>query len=190
MSAPQDFLNRFDAYMDAANKSFILDDSERQKQSVFLDFLQQAFGIVSSDIQRETSAKIKRAEVVKRGYIDALFGDVVFEFKRDLSDQNNLSAWREQLREYLVSKHNQTGQNYIGILTDTLRFEVYQLKNNELLSETSFVLDKANPNLAFVQLDTYLFSQKQLVPTAIDIVSRFGSDSPTFKLIFQELTSA
>ncbi|HEX2908996.1 MAG TPA: N-6 DNA methylase, partial [Phototrophicaceae bacterium] len=93
----------------------------------------------------------------------------------------------EQLREYLAAKRDETGQEYIGILTDTLRFEVYHLDGEELTPDTSFTLTKDDPEAAFIQLDTYLFSQKQLIPTARDIVARFGSDSPTFKALNHQL---
>ncbi len=190
MTQSTQFLQQYAQYIEAANQSFAVDDSERQKQSVFLDFLQQAFGIASSDIQRETRANIKRAQVSKRGYIDALFGDVIYEFKRDLSDQNNLPTWREQLREYLTAKHEETGQDYIGILTDSLRFEVFRLGDaKELAPITKFVLSKDDPEAAFINLDTYLFSQKQLTPTARDIVARFGADSPTYKALSKQLAA-
>jgi len=187
MSVQAEFVKHFEKYMADARQSFGQDQAERAKQSIFLGFLQSAFGISTSEIPLETPTQIVRTQVTKKGYIDALFGDVIFEFKKDLTVTRDLPKWREQLREYLVSRRKDTKQEYIGILTDTLRFEVHYLEDDELVPIKDFALDESDPEAAFIHLDTYLFSQKQIVPTARDIVARFGSDSPTFKALNKQL---
>ncbi|MEP7285850.1 MAG: N-6 DNA methylase [Chloroflexota bacterium] len=148
------------------------------RRSIFLSFLYEAFNIKADEVDIEKFLKI---DVRKIGWIDALFRDLVFEFKRDLTRERN-DGLRE-LRDYLRTLEH--GAECVGLLTDGLIFEVYTLEagTTELRKERIDEIDlsKVNEETAFLWLDSYLFSQKNAPPTSADIVRRFGAQSPTFQ---------
>ncbi|MCL4504551.1 MAG: N-6 DNA methylase [Chloroflexi bacterium] len=117
-----------------------------------------------------------RIDLRRRGWIDALFRNLVFEFKRDLERERG--DGQRELRDYLVTLPN--GAECVGLLTDGLRFEVYTLAASGLSQDDSFDLDAADPESAFLWLDAYLFSQRNTPPTSADLVRRFGLRSPSF----------
>ncbi len=140
----------------------------------------QAFGVETKDIVREQHVALN---VKRKGYLDALFGDLVFEFKKQLGAERH----RDQLRDYLRTLSQ--SHPYIGILTDALKFEVYILDGDTLRQTDSFDLETTDPETAFVRLDSYLFSQTNVEPTSDDIVKRFGGNSPTFQAAFRTLSN-
>lgn len=172
MSSPH-FEPIYQSYLDAIRLVPKQDKPERQISSLFLGFLNDGFGIKADRVQLEHS--IHMAHVQKRGFIDALFGRLVFEFKRNVSH-----TAQQQLKNYLI-KMNESGEKHIGILTDGLRFETYSLDDaGDLRRTDDFNLDQMNADQALIRLDAYLFSQTAQAPTAADIVGRYGSQSPTF----------
>ncbi|MCU0497741.1 MAG: N-6 DNA methylase [Anaerolineae bacterium] len=172
MSSPH-FEPIYQSYLDAIRLTPKQDNPERQISSLFLGLLNDGFGIKADRVQLEHS--IHMAHLQKRGFIDALFGRLVFEFKRTIN-----RAAQQQLKNYLI-KMNDSGEKYIGILTDGLKFETYILDDQGDLRRTDqFNLDQMPPEDALIRLDAYLFSQTAQSPTAADIVGRYGSHSPTF----------
>ena len=64
------------------------DGHHDQRRQVFMTFLQAAFGIHVEDIEIEQYIQIKGQQVkntgtarIRKGWIDAVFKDVIFEFK-------------------------------------------------------------------------------------------------------------
>jgi len=182
MTAPAEFIRAFSQYIQDAKKARENDMSEKHRQEVFLSFLHDAFGLEANAIERERF--IFQAHVKRKGYLDALFGDLIFEFKRKLED-TTAARDREQLLDYLVSLAHE--RDYVGVLTDSLTFEVFALQDGNLKMLDRFELKEDDPETAYVRLDAYLFSQKHVPPTSADVVGRFGSSSPTFQLAFHTL---
>ncbi len=164
-------------------------DSNRHhdyRRQVFLGFLDDAFGIKVGDVEVEQYLQIADKRVsaqgiarVKKGWIDAVFRDLIFEFKRDL-DREKADGLRE-LRDYLTTLPN--GAECVGLLTDGLTFIAYTLAPDQpggLREGDKIDLEKATPALAFQWLDAYLLKQRQQPPTSADMVRRFGLTSPTF----------
>ena len=179
-------------YLAQARQARAQDQHHDQRRQLFLDFLKDAFGIGAADVEveqyiqiagKQTSAKgIAR---VKKGWIDAVFRDLIFEFKRDLK-REKADGLRE-LRDYLSTIPN--GAECVGLMTDGLEFIPYTLDAGqpEGLRETKGLnLDRLDPEKdadalsAYLWLDAYLLKQQHLPPTSADIVQRFGLDSPTF----------
>lgn len=180
------FLAEFNKYRLAAISARNADDSEHQRRELFLTFVIQAFGVEADAFNREKS--INMANVQLKGYLDALFGELVFEFKRTLD--KNIERSRQQLGDYLITLAQDKSQSPIGILTDGLNFEVNILVDDQTQQSDSFNLEIISPEQAFVRLDAYLFSQTNIAPTADDVVKRFGSSSPTFQMTALELRKA
>lgn len=144
------------------------------RRQLFLSFLNNAFHIRSDEVDVERFIKI---DVRRRGWIDALFHNLIFEFKRDLERER--SDGLRELTDYLATLPS--GGEGVGLLTDGLAFEVYTLSAGHLNLDDRFNLDTAEAEPAFLWLDSYLFSQRNLPPTSADIVRRFGLYSPTFR---------
>ena len=72
----------------------------------------------------------ERAVPEVRGRIDALLGRTVFEFKSDLRREGRDAE--EQLARYLADREAATGQRFIGIATDGVTFQPYELRNDLL----------------------------------------------------------
>jgi SAM-dependent methyltransferase len=114
---------------------------------------------------------------VRGGFADALYGDLIFEFERQLDDAKREEG-KSQLTRYLSNQ--QHPDRFFGILTDGETLEVYALRDGELAKVDDLKLDAQKADECRLWLDCYLFHEKHLVPTANDITLRFGERSPTF----------
>ncbi|MDX1992875.1 MAG: N-6 DNA methylase [bacterium] len=171
----------YEAYLTEARTARNRDQSEQQIVTLFVDFVSKAFGVEVSRFTLEKSIRIHGATVKRQGYIDALFGDLVFEFKRDINI--NLERYREQLHLYLLER-----PDAIGLLTDGVRFEAHVIDSDGQLQKIdTFNLETLDAPAALVRLDGYLFSQTNKPPTAADVVARFGGSSPTFQKALRTL---
>lgn len=174
------FNELFSTYIQNARAAVNQDRSERQLVALFTDFVSKAFDVDVSSMVFEQAIHI--ASIQRRGFIDVLFGDLVVEFKRQIV--RNVEEPREQLKRYMRSLQG----NYTGLLTDGLRFEAFRLdEHGDPRPFDQFNLAELDADTAYARLDGYLFSQRQKPPTSIDIVSRFGSNSPTFQIVFRGL---
>jgi hypothetical protein len=174
------FNELFSTYIQNARAAVNQDRSERQLVALFTDFVSKAFDVDVSSMVFEQAIHI--ASIQRRGFIDVLFGDLVVEFKRQIV--RNVEEPREQLKRYMRSLQG----NYTGLLTDGLRFEAFRLdEHGDPRPFDQFNLAELDADAAYARLDGYLFSQRQKPPTSIDIVSRFGSNSPTFQIVFRGL---
>jgi hypothetical protein len=176
MPAPASFHGPFQTYLEQIRIAKAQDQHHDFRRGLFLDLLSKAFDIAAQDIDIE---KFIRIDVRKKGWIDALFRNVVFEFKRDL-ERERADGLRE-LRDYL--KTLPYGEECVGLLTDGLSFEIYILDpaTKDLQKTDEFNLARADEETAYLWLDAYLFTQRNVPPTSADIVLRFGQHSPAFQ---------
>jgi hypothetical protein len=184
MTVPAAFQTAYDRYRQHISAAKQDKRLEAQRRSLFFGFLQEAFGISLGDVTLEQPVRLDRDQ--RQGFIDALFGDLVFEFKRNL--QAEPTAPRDQLAGYLRERGKD--RPHIGVLTDGILFEFHTLEGDGLRLLDQFDLEKEDAEAVFLRLDAYLFSQTQVPPTSEDIVRRFGGDSPTFQAAFRELKAA
>jgi hypothetical protein len=170
------FAERFLAYLAELNDLRRFGASEAAIRDAFLRFLRDAFpGLDQADrilLERHIPAVHARG-----GFADALFGDIIFEFKRRLDDQSRADGI-EKLARYIRNQRNP--EKYLGILTDGELLETYALKGDALVPIGKCDLDAERASEAQLWLDCHLFHEKQLPPTADDVVARFGQNSPTF----------
>jgi hypothetical protein len=120
MPTPPAFAQAFPIYLVNARTARAENRHHDYRRGLFLDLLRQAFGIRADEVDVEQFVRI---DMRRRGWIDALFRNLVFEFKRDL-DRERGDGLRE-LTDYLATLPN--GAECVGLLTDGLRFEAYTL---------------------------------------------------------------
>jgi len=173
-----EFKGQFQEYLGHIEEAKLRKAHHDQLRSIFIGFLTQAFNAKYEEFELEKG--VKAAKV--RGFIDALYQDIVFEFKRDLDTEKEKGL--AELASYLQSLKDGT---YFGVLTDGLLFEVYILKETKLDKIDSVFLKTLSPENAFSWFDAFLFSVKELVPSSEDMVKRFGAKSPVFLSSFQKL---
>lgn len=143
-----------------------------QRRHLFLNFLRIAFGIEPEEVELEE--KVKGDSV--RGLIDALYKYVILEFKTDLKSERE-DAMRE-LKKYFASRKNP--DEYFGLVSDGLSFELYQYELGDVKRISSFKLAEDDPLSSWRYLDNILFAGKRTTPGAIEISGAFGSNSAVF----------
>jgi hypothetical protein len=173
-----EFESQFQQYLNRIEEAKLAKAHHDQLRSIFIGLLSRTFGVDYEEFELERG--IKAAKV--RGFIDALFQDIIFEFKRDLDAERETG--KRELTDYLSSLRDGT---YFGVLADGLLFEVYVLRENRLEKIDSISLKTFSSEDAFSWFDGFLFSVKELAPSSRDIVKRFGPRSPVFLSSFQKL---
>lgn len=153
-----------------------------QIRDLFITFLRRAFPGLEAEADIELEVGVKGLRV--RGFIDLLYRDLIFEFKRDLDAERE--DGQRKLRTYLSSRPDP--ERAFGFLTDGKCFEVYRLRADELVPvEDGIVLQEDRWEEALLWLDSYLFAQRDLVPTTRDVVRRFGERSAVFQALVERL---
>ena len=177
------FAEKLQSYIENLASARKSQASERQISHLFLGFISDAFGVNYEDVELEHH--VTMTKVQKHGYVDALLGDLLIEFKRDIN--TDLGGNIDQLINYMRDMPEL--HRYVGMLTDGIEFRTYILnKAQEVKAVDKFIITRADAEVAYLWLDSYLFSRQNIEPTADDIVQRFGDKSPTFRLVQQSLT--
>ncbi len=166
-------------------------NSEAKVLHEFTSFIQKVFNIEAKDLDFEVSVKSSVKQV--RGRMDAVFGNIILEFKKDLKDIRALETAQDELEKYFQSLYEKDSKiKHVGIATDGLNFKVYQaiIKNErvskiELINEIS--LDNNSTEKIFNWFDSYFFTSSKIIPTSEHLKQMFGLNSPSYAVIRQEL---
>lgn len=133
---------------------------------------------------------------VLRGRADALFGNLIVEFERDLNDAAKLTEAREQLRRYAAIQWNNEKPGartpYLGLASDGVRFLLFTPiappdhtdltpGDVELRALETVDLDKVTPDSAYFFLDRTFLRREVLTPTGARINEDFGLASHAFQ---------
>ncbi|MEK6690078.1 MAG: N-6 DNA methylase [Nitrospirota bacterium] len=166
-------------------------NTEPAKAQRFLILLKDIFENVDAGFVEdylhgvEKYVSIKQKDIILRGKIDALYGNLIIEFEKDLRKSLNEAA--QQLKRY-TSYLIQAGEkaSYLCLATDGILFYAYLPKiktNNEVELEEIEKIDltKIEPYQAYFWLDRYFFRKTQLHPKTEEIVRDFGIKSPAFR---------
>lgn len=172
-------------------------NTESAKAQRFLMFLKDVFGDVNAGFVEdylhgvEKYISVRQKDIILRGRIDTLYGNLVIEFEKDL--RKSLDEALEQLKRY-TSYLLQSGEkaSYLCLATDGILFNVYLPKINgddkvELEEIEKIDLTKTEPYKAYFYLDRYFFRKTQLHPKTEEIVRDFGIKSPAFKYCLNTL---
>ncbi len=115
-----------------------------------------------------------------RGRPDALLGQTVFEFKRDL--RREIRDAEEELSRYLPERERQTGTRFVGIATDGAEFVPYEIRHGRLTSLAKFTVAKDDPRALLVWLDSAVSVQAELAPDPETVRSELGRDSLAYDI--------
>ncbi len=207
---PARFGDLFDVQKSATIQNYVEEvshlGSESAKTHRFLILLKDVFGDVNTkfveDYLRgvEKYVKSKEKDVVLKGRVDNLYGNLVIEFERDLG--KTLSEAKEQLKRYVAclwSEEEERKVNYLCMAADGINFQIFSPSAEKLLTEPllpeDIVLEKVDelrlptpePYQAYFWLDRYLFRERILPPRTEDFERDFGMRSPAFLFSFRLL---
>jgi SAM-dependent methyltransferase len=115
-----------------------------------------------------------------RGRPDALLGQTVFEFKRDL--RREIRDAEEELSRYLPERERQTGTRFVGIATDGAEFVPYEIRRGSLTKLAKFTPSKDDPHALVVWLDSAVSVQAELPPEPETVRSELGRDSLAYDI--------
>jgi hypothetical protein len=152
----------------------------------------------------ETYIKIKDEDIIIKGRVDNLFGNIIIEFKKNLTI--NLEDAKEQLKQYTAIFWNQENPDnrtpFICIATDGILFYNFtpalDTPKSELIKPENVILNVfeksawskqylENPNYIYYWLDRYFLRKEILKPTSDSFIKDFGIDSHALKTISQKL---
>lgn len=183
----QDISHKFKEYAEQISSL----NTESAKAQRFLILLKDLFGDVSVNFVEdylhgvEKYISVKQKDIILRGRIDALYGNLIIEFEKDLRKSFNEAL--EQLKRY-TSYLIQSGEkaNYLCLATDGILFHIYlpKIKSDkeiELEEIERIDLTKTDPYQAYFFIDRYFFRKTKLHPKTEEIVRDFGIKSPAFK---------
>ena len=210
---PSRFGDLFDVQKSADIQNYVEEvshlSSESAKTQRFLLLLKDIFGDVNTkfveDYLRgvEKYVKSRGKDVVLKGRVDNLYGNLVIEFEKDLG--KTLSEAKEQLKRYIAclwSEEEERKINYLCMAADGINFQVFspgtEKPSTEPLLPEDIVLEKVDelrlptpePYQAYFWLDRYFFRERILPPRTEDFERDFGMRSPAFLLSFRLLKEA
>jgi SAM-dependent methyltransferase len=172
-------------------------NTESAKAQSFLLFLKDIFGDVNAGFIEdylhgiEKYISVKKKDIILRGRIDTLYGNLIIEFENDL--RKTLNDALKQLKRY-ISYLLQSGEkaSYLCLATDGILFNVYlpkikDIEEVELEEIEKIDLTKLEPYQTYFWLDRYFFRKEILSPKTEDIVKDFGIKSPAFKYCLNSL---
>ncbi len=124
---------------------------------------------------RSTEIDFERPLPEVRGRADALLGQTVLEFKRDLRIETRDAE--EELARYLSDRRAQTGLAFIGIATDGARFLTYELRHQTLVRFAEYVPLADRPRDLLLWLDSAVAVGTGLAPEPEAIRRELGRES-------------
>ncbi|GAA1790048.1 N-6 DNA methylase [Planosporangium flavigriseum] len=116
--------------------------------------------------------------------IDIETGFTVIEVKKSLAGAGSARSAERQLAGYLQARSGQTGQRYVGVLTDGMQWRAYHLVGDGLSQVTRHDLTSAHSSgldLLF-WLEGVLATRQGIPPTPAEIARRLGADSTSHAL--------
>ncbi|WP_203717745.1 N-6 DNA methylase [Asanoa siamensis] len=116
--------------------------------------------------------------------IDIEAGYTAIEVKKNLGSARVVAEAEKQLAGYVTARSHQTGQHYVGILTDGVQWHAYQLQGEGLTRVTTYKNSPGtgDPLALFYWLEGILATQQGVLPTPTEIVQRLGAASTSHAL--------
>jgi len=127
-----------------------------------------------------------------RRRIDIEIGAVVIEVKKDLRKGKVLTEAIEQLAGYVSVRTEQTGQNYIGILSDGLEWRCFHLKpSKEFVEVSKYLVNASSPDVdkLIAWLDGVLATKQNVTPAPEEINNKLGIKSSSYAINHATLLS-
>ncbi len=121
-------------------------------------------------------------QVGDRRRIDVEVGFTVIEVKKDLRSVGVLGDAEKQLAGYVAARVEQTGQRYVGVLTDGALWRAYQLRDGKLVAATEHMVNPTKPDELLFWVEGVLATRQGVPPTPGEIVARLGASSASYAL--------
>ncbi len=170
--------------------------SQPAREILFVGFAERVFGVRPEEFAEKMEVPVKSKLWLVKGRIDAVFGNLIIEFKVDLNRE--LEDARGELKKYFQAfKEKHPRASYVGVATDGIKFRVFKpvFDENDTVKEINQIdfldLEKEleHPERIYLWFDSYLYISEKVTPTTEDLRKRFGADSPTFVFMKDELLS-
>ena len=139
-------------------------------------------GVPRTDVQLEAHIP----EV--RGWIDALLGRTVVEFKSDLRRERDDAE--AQLTRYITQRENESGERYVGIATDGAEFISYELRRGALRELAAYRTNPDDPRSTLTWLSAAVAAGDELTPDPETVVQELGRLSPAWQRSLGDLRDA
>ncbi len=125
-------------------------------RALIYELLVYGLGANSTEIQFE------RPLPEVHGRLDALLGQTVFEFKRDLRRERRVAE--EELGRYLPQRERETGERFIGIATDGADYIPFELEGGRLIACPGYQASAGDAAGLLLWLDAAVSLQPSLIP--------------------------
>ncbi|MBM4030440.1 MAG: SAM-dependent DNA methyltransferase [Planctomycetes bacterium] len=203
-----------DGHWKEALPRYLKEVEEQNKESArshrFAAFLQEILGIAEPEFIEaytsgiEKTVKAQQKDIILRGEVDCLFGNVIIEFEASIPEKRTEA--KDQLRRYVAILWSQERPGlrarYLCIATDGVRFVCYTptLTDEDVqdVPPELVVLNvheeadwsEMRPADVFFWLDRYFLRNEPLQPTTDLIVRDFGPRSHAFLTVGHTLLDA
>jgi SAM-dependent methyltransferase len=128
---------------------------------------------------RSSEIEFERPLPEVHGRADALLGQTVFEFKRDLRRERRDAE--QELGRYLPRRELETGERFIGVATDGADFIAYEIRDDALTAMSTYATDLTSPRSLLVWLDAAVSVKPNLSPEPSIICFELGRQSLAYK---------
>ncbi len=188
-------LIKLEEYLPAYLRDTEKSRNQPAKEIVFASFIQKVFGITPEDFSEKMEVPVASRLLMVKGRIDAVFGNLLFEFKVNV-DREIDDAMRE-LALYFQALHEKSqNTRYLGIATDGIKFKVFKpifdnvgrIKKIDEIDSLNLREAQISAEKTYLWFDSYLFTSERVPPTTEDLKKRFGVGSPTFAFVKDELS--
>jgi len=137
--------------------------SQPSKEFLFASFIQKTFGITPEDFSDKMEVPVVSKVLLVRGRIDAVFGNLLFEFKVDI-DRELDDAKKEFTKYFQALKEKYPTTSYVGMATDDIKFKVFKPtfnKNGKLqkiveIDSLNIEKEISQPEKIYLWFDSYL----------------------------------
>lgn len=143
------------------------------------DLLEHGLGVEVGSIRHE-----KHLPRV-RGFVDALVGRTVFEFKSDLRREQREAE--RQLGRSIQELEQREGERYLGIATDGATFQPYRLRAGKLVRLEPFTVKRGQPEQLLRWLDHTIVLRSKLPPEPETVQDALGRESIAWQVAREEL---
>ncbi len=170
-------------YFDEYERSIRTKNTQPAKILVISDFLRKTFDVSIEDLALGAEKYIKSKVLEIRGRTDLLLAGVVLEIKIDL--RRELKDAEEEVERYMKILRELRKDDYISIVTDGIVFKSYKLgKDNKPVCISEVSIDEGAEKF-IIWLDSYLFTRRNVKPTANDLQGKFGLQTPTYNIVLK-----
>ena len=161
--------------------------SQPAKEILFAAFAERVFKIKPEEFSEKMETPVTSKLWLVKGRIDAVFGNVIIEFKLDL--EKEIDDAKDELTKYFQSlKERYPKTDYLAVATDGLKFTVFKpvfdpkgtVRKIEQIDHLDLEKEQSHPEKIYLWFDSYLYLSEKTIPTTDDLRKRFGAESPTF----------